>query len=206
MEPITTPNVSDAIAIKILVADDDTPTRILLKTAISQWGFTVVEAKDGEEAWNIMQGKDSPSILILDWLMPKLDGVELCRRSREKLYPHPYVILLTQLSGSTNVVTGLEAGADEFLTKPFNMPELRSRINAGKRIVRAEQELIYYKEKLQNTIHIAKSIRQTLEQAASSHSEHNNDLLDEQITQLDKKFKELDEALKRQNEFGRIKK
>lgn len=127
--------------IKVLIADDDTPTRILLRAAVSQWGYEVIEAGDGEEAWNILQKPDIPQLMIVDWLMPKLDGIDLCRRVKKEIEHYPYIILLTQLSGTTNIVKGLEAGADEFLSKPFNMAELQSRLSVGARI-------IHYKSKL----------------------------------------------------------
>jgi DNA-binding response OmpR family regulator len=127
--------------IRVLIADDDTPTRILLRAAVSQWGYEVIEAADGEEAWNILQKPDIPQLMIVDWLMPKLDGIDLCRRVKKEIEHYPYIILLTQLSGTTNIVKGLEAGADEFLSKPFNMAELQSRLSVGARI-------IHYKSKL----------------------------------------------------------
>ena len=127
--------------IKVLVADDDAPTRILLRAAVSQWGYEVVEASDGEEAWTLLQQPDIPQLMIIDWLMPKLDGIDLCRRIKNELKELPYIILLTQLSGTTNIVKGLEAGANEFLSKPFNMAELQSRLSVGARIVRYKERL-----------------------------------------------------------------
>lgn len=126
---------------RILIADDDTPTRILLRAAVSQWGYEVIEAADGEEAWNILQKPDIPQLLIVDWLMPKLDGIDLCRRIKAEIPHYPYIILLTQLSGTTNIIKGLEAGADEFLSKPFNMAELQSRLSVGARIVNYKTRL-----------------------------------------------------------------
>lgn len=127
--------------LKVLIADDDAPTRILLRAAISQWGYQVQEAKDGEEAWNLMQAKDAPRLLILDWLMPKMDGITLCEKSKADPTHHPYIILLTQVTGTSNIIKGLEAGADEFLSKPFNMAELRSRLSTGARIIQHEIDL-----------------------------------------------------------------
>ncbi|HTM64120.1 MAG TPA: response regulator transcription factor [Gammaproteobacteria bacterium] len=135
---------SEHESIKVLIADDDAPTRILLRAAVSRWGYVVVEAADGEEAWEIIQKPDVPQMLIVDWLMPKLDGIDLCRRVKKEIKHYPYIILLTQLSGTTNIVKGLEAGADEFLSKPFNMAELQSRLSVGARI-------IHYKAKLAET-------------------------------------------------------
>jgi len=121
--------------IKVLIADDDLPTRMLLRAAVNQWGYEVVEASDGEEAWEILQKGNPPMLLVLDWLMPKTDGIELSKRIKQQLGFHPYVILLTQVTGTANIVKALEAGADEFLTKPFNMAELKSRLSVGKKIL-----------------------------------------------------------------------
>jgi DNA-binding response OmpR family regulator len=129
--------------LKVLIADDDAPTRILLRTAISQWGYDIIEAKDGEEAWAILQEDDAPRLLILDWLMPKIDGLELCVRCKAQVINHhPYIILLTQISGLENIIKGIEAGADEFLSKPFNMAELRSRLSTGARVVKFGNEIL----------------------------------------------------------------
>lgn len=138
--------------LKLLIADDDTPTRILLRAAILQWGYEVIEAKDGEEAWQILQQPDAPRLLIFDWLMPKLDGIALCQRCKTELNYHPYIILLTQVSGTTNLLKGLEAGADEFLSKPFNMAELRSRLSIGSRIIQYDTELSHQNIKMQSYI------------------------------------------------------
>lgn len=121
--------------VKVLIADDDSSMRNLLRTAVTQWGYQVIEASNGEEAWEIMQQADPPWLLIIDWKMPKLDGIALCERIRKNLSFHPYVIFLTQMSGTTNILKGFEAGADEFLLKPVNFTELRTRVFAGERII-----------------------------------------------------------------------
>lgn len=126
---------------KVLIADDDPPTRILLRAAISQWGYSVMEATDGEEAWKTLQSSAGPQLVILDWIMPKLDGLDVCRKINAELSYRPYIILLTQVSGAENIVKGLEGGADEFLSKPFNMAELRSRLSVGARIIHYKNEL-----------------------------------------------------------------
>lgn len=123
--------------LKVLIADDDSPTRMLLRAAITQWNYEIVEAVDGEQAWEILQGPNPPNLLILDWMMPKLDGVALTERIKKGpglSYP-VFIILLTQLSGSVNISRAIEAGADEFLSKPFNMVELRSRLVVGEKII-----------------------------------------------------------------------
>lgn len=138
--------------VRVLIADDDPPTRILLRAAITQWGYHVIEASDGEEAWNILKAPDAPQLLIVDWLMPTLDGIGLCERIRKNLSYHPYIILLTQVAGTANIIIGLEAGADEFLSKPFNMAELRSRLSVGSRIIRYQLELAEHNKKIKENV------------------------------------------------------
>jgi DNA-binding response OmpR family regulator len=133
----------------VLIADDDPPTRILLRAAITQWGYKVIAAQDGEEAWDVLQKPDAPKLLILDWLMPKLNGLDLCHRIKQELKTRPYIILLTQVTGTENIVKGLEAGADEFLSKPFNMAELNSRLSVGARIIEFDNTLTLQHKKLQ---------------------------------------------------------
>lgn len=134
---------------KILIADDDPTTRMMLRAAVTQWGYDVTEACDGEEAWKILQRSDAPRLLILDWLMPKLDGVELCSRIRAELKYHHYIILLTQLAGAANLIRGLEAGVDEFLSKPFNMAELCSRLSVGSRMLHFENKIDAHNRQLE---------------------------------------------------------
>ena len=126
---------------KILIADDDPSTRLLLRTAMVQWGYQVVEANNGEEAWDILQKPNPPQILILDWIMPKLDGISLCRRIEKELIFRPYIIFLTSMTGADNAVMGLEAGADEFILKPFELTDLRIRVFAGERIIKSRHQL-----------------------------------------------------------------
>lgn len=131
-------------AIKVLIADDDAPTRMLLSAAISQWGYDVTVVKDGEEAWEKLQDKDNlPRLLILDWMMPKLDGIALTERIKQELGKHPYIyiILLTQKTGAVNIIKSLEAGADAYLAKPFDMTELRSRLTAGARMIAYDNQI-----------------------------------------------------------------
>lgn len=137
---------------KVLIADDDLPSRILLRAAITQWGYEAIEANDGEEAWQLLQDVNSPRLLILDWLMPKLDGITLCNRIKQDKNQRYYIIMLTQVTGSTNIVKGFEAGADEFLLKPFNMAELRSRLATGSRIIKYEALFAAQNRYLQKSI------------------------------------------------------
>lgn len=149
MEKEVAPSEQQAEKLKVLIADDNAPTRMLLRAAIKQWGYDVVEAADGEQAWDVLQTADAPWLLVLDWLMPRLDGAGLAERIRKELSYHPYIILLTQMTGTENIIKGLDAGADEFLSKPFNMAELRSRLSVGARIIKNEKALAKQKLQLQ---------------------------------------------------------
>ena len=127
---------------KILVADDSLVVRRRLASLLTQWGHEVVETKDGEEAWQLLSGADVPPIAILDWVMPEPDGVELCKRIRETpALKKTYVLMLTGMSNPEYIVTGLNAGANDFIVKPFNEPELQARVNVGVRMVELQAEL-----------------------------------------------------------------
>ena len=119
---------------RILIADDDHVSTMMLRSTLEQWGFEVFVAHDGAEAWARINGPEPPAVAIVDWMMPEIDGVELCRRIRAATLPSPvYVILLTARNSRQDLVTGLEAGADDYLTKPFDPDELRARIHVGQR-------------------------------------------------------------------------
>ncbi|MCU1382583.1 MAG: copR [Acidobacteria bacterium] len=119
---------------RILIADDDRTSTLMLGRTVESWGFAAVVAGDGEEAWDRITGTDPPALAIVDWMMPRLDGVELCRRVRAASLPSPvYLILLTARTSRHDLIAGLEAGADDYLTKPFDPDELRARIHVGQR-------------------------------------------------------------------------
>lgn len=134
---------------KVLVAEDDVTSRKLLGRVLEAWGYEVTPAGDGSQAWEALAGPDSPPLAILDWEMPELDGVELCRLVRAVETPSPpYIILLTARTAKEDIVTGLDAGADDFLTKPFHREELRARVEVGRRFVELNQELVESREQL----------------------------------------------------------
>ncbi|PWB79638.1 MAG: serine/threonine protein phosphatase [Candidatus Methylomirabilota bacterium] len=136
---------------RILIVDDDAAMRELLLQRLERWGYDVVPAADGVEAWEILQNQ-AISFIITDWMMPKLDGLELCRRIREGRFGrYIYIILLTAKNSKDELIKGMEAGADDFLIKPFNAGELKVRIRAGERIVRLESNLEEQNKKLQET-------------------------------------------------------
>jgi len=127
---------------RILIAEDHYVSRHLLERNLSNWGFTVVSAEDGEAACKILDSEDAPPIAILDWMMPKIDGVEVCRRVRaRKDRPYVYLLLLTAKSQKEEVAAGLEAGADDYVIKPFDPDELRARLKVGQRVVDLERTL-----------------------------------------------------------------
>ncbi|MFZ5929332.1 MAG: GGDEF domain-containing protein [Acidobacteriota bacterium] len=128
---------------KVLVADDSLVMRRLLEASISSWGYQPVSAADGDQAWEILASPDPPSIAILDWMMPGLSGLAICRRLRERqASPYIYVILLTSRGLREDIVEGLNAGADDYVVKPFDKHELEVRLRAGRRIIELQAELI----------------------------------------------------------------
>jgi sigma-B regulation protein RsbU (phosphoserine phosphatase) len=119
---------------RILIADDDRISTTMLSGSLERWGFEVVAAQDGRAAWDHIIGDRAPALAIVDWMMPGLDGLELCRKVRQASFSTPiYLILLTSRTGRQDIVAGLEAGADDYLTKPFDPDELRARIRVGQR-------------------------------------------------------------------------
>ncbi len=127
---------------KILLADDDALTRLRLGKLLDKWGYDVVSACDGAESWSILEQDDAPQLAILDWRMPGVSGVEICRRLRERARErYVYVLLLTGNDRKEDVIAGLEAGADDYLTKPFSPEELHLRLRAGRRIIELEEAL-----------------------------------------------------------------
>ncbi|MCX8033246.1 MAG: diguanylate cyclase [Thermoleophilia bacterium] len=135
---------------KVLVADDDPASRLLLQRVLSRWGYEVVSAADGEEAWQILSGPDAPDLAVLDWMMPGLDGVEICRRIRAMdLVNPPYLILLTSRGDKHDIATGLEAGASDYVQKPFDPDELRARLLVGRRFAELNAKLLDMQRELE---------------------------------------------------------
>ena len=127
---------------RILIAEDDAVSRRILESYLKKWGHDVVVTKDGAEAWEQLNRDDAPRLAVLDWMMPELDGVQVCQRVRARANaPFTYLLLLTAKSETDDIVTALDSGADDYLTKPYNASELRSRIGAGERIVRLNEDL-----------------------------------------------------------------
>lgn len=135
---------------RALVADDDTASRLLLQRMLTKWGYDVVTASEGEEAWNILTSDNPPDLAVLDWMMPGLDGVEVCRRIRAlDLSSPPYLILLTSRGDKQDIATGLESGASDYVQKPFDHDELRARLLVGRRFAELNSKLLETQRELQ---------------------------------------------------------
>ena len=127
---------------KILIADDDRVSLLVLKGALQDWDYDVLPVGDGEAAWDALQKADRPAMAILDWDMPGMDGVEVCRRVRlESPSPYVYLIVLTSKRETEFIVQAMDAGADDFIAKPFQIEELQVRVRAGRRIAELHHEL-----------------------------------------------------------------
>jgi len=129
--------------VQVLIADDDALSRRVLHDVLVDWGYQVIAAKNGNEAWNIMQQDHPPNLVILDWMMPGLDGVDICAMVRQQVKPrYTYIILLTSRNRPEDIVQGLEAGADDYIVKPFNPDELKYRLKIGERIIDLEERIL----------------------------------------------------------------
>jgi diguanylate cyclase (GGDEF)-like protein len=133
-----------------LIAEDDPVFRHLLQSWLQKWDYRVVALSNGLDAWNVLQQDDAPKMAILDWMMPGMDGVEICSRVRGQKHGfYRYILLLTAKDNKNDVVAGLEAGADDYLTKPFDVDELRARVRSGRRILELQDALVKAHDALQ---------------------------------------------------------
>jgi DNA-binding response OmpR family regulator len=127
---------------KILIAEDDPVSRSVLQRMLTNWGHAVLAVADGLNAWRILQTEDAPKLAILDWMMPEMDGPAVCRMTRDLARENPtYVILLTARQQKSDIVVGLDSGADDYVAKPFDAQELRSRIHVGERVLALQRKL-----------------------------------------------------------------
>jgi PleD family two-component response regulator len=166
--------------LNVLIAEDEPISRLLLEKKLAEWGYNVVATRDGNEAWQALQAKDPPQLAILDWKMPGMDGLEVCRKVRQEVAePYIYLILLTGNCQDEHLVAGMEAGADDFIAKPFKSNELRVRLRAGRRIVELQNELIAARE-----IHRVKSTHDSL--TGLLNHEKIMQVLDEELARADR--------------------
>ena len=145
---------------KILIAEDDPVSRRILEATLVSWGYEVSVNLDGRQAWEVLQRGDAPSLAILDIMMPGMDGLEICRKVRQ--LPHatpPYLILLSAMSGKEQVVKGIRAGANDYLTKPFHREELRVRVGVGVQMLALQKALAERVEELEAALSQVKQLQ-----------------------------------------------
>ena len=135
--------------VRVLIADDAKVPRRRLEAMLGKWNYDVVVAADGAEAWQVLQAGNGPRLAVLDWMMPNMNGVEVCRKVRKrKEGDYIYILLLTSRGSTDDIVLGLEAGADDYIAKPFDAEELKARLRTGRRILELESALIEAREAL----------------------------------------------------------
>ena len=145
---------------RILIAEDDATSRAMLAGVLKKRGHEVVETVDGDGAWALLSQPDAPRLIILDWMMPGLDGLEVLRRLRGRETECPsYVIMLTSRDEKVDIVAGLDAGADDYLTKPFDAGELRARVEVGRRMVELQESLVGNMQELRQALEQVKTLR-----------------------------------------------
>jgi phosphoserine phosphatase RsbU/P len=148
---------------RILIAEDHYVSRHLLERNLTNWGFQVITAEDGEAAVRVLESDGAPPLAIIDWMMPRMDGLEVCRRVRQLTdRPYIYLVLLTAKSHKEEIATGLEAGADDYVIKPFDPDELRARLKVGQRVVDLERTLARKIEDLQTALADVKKLKRLL--------------------------------------------
>jgi len=145
---------------RILVAEDQAVSRHILIANLRKWGYDVMAVEDGTLAWKALQSAEAPQLVILDWLMPGMDGIEICRQFREKPQERPtYLILLTARRGAEDKVRGLQSGADDYITKPFNREELRARVQVGIRVLELQDALAQRVRELEEALSRVKTLQ-----------------------------------------------
>jgi len=138
---------------KILIAEDNEVSSRILQLTLAAAGHEVITTENGVTAWAILEKEDSPAMAILDWMMPDMDGLEVCRLVRQKITATPiYIILLTAKAGKTDVVQGLDAGANDYIFKPFNREELNARIRVGETVVKLQRNLAARVKELESAL------------------------------------------------------
>ncbi|MCL4692597.1 MAG: response regulator [Candidatus Hydrogenedentes bacterium] len=145
---------------EILIAEDDVTSRRMLEAVLEKWGYQVQVVNNGERALEILLEAGSPPLALLDWMMPGIDGVEVCRRVRQNRKDTlPYIVLVTARANKADIAFGLNAGADDYIVKPFDRDELKARVGAGERIVALEQEGARRLRKLQDALDHIKTLQ-----------------------------------------------
>ncbi|MDD2621406.1 MAG: diguanylate cyclase [Syntrophomonadaceae bacterium] len=128
---------------RVLIADDDALSRKILEESLSHWGYEPVITKDGDEAWDMLKEDGGPTLVVLDWVMPGMEGIEICQKVRaRRTANYIYIILLSAKNSNEDVIKGLESGADDYISKPFHPEELKSRLKIGQRIIELEKRIM----------------------------------------------------------------
>src|SRR6185503_3505769 len=146
--------------LRVVVADDDRVTAEILARTLRKWEFAPIVTSNGGEAWDKLRDGTGPTLAILDWMMPELDGPEVCRRVRRELpVANVYMILVTAREGRADLVAGLDAGADDYVVKPFDPEELRARVSVGMRVLSLQERLAERVAELQAALSNVKQLR-----------------------------------------------
>ena len=144
----------------ILIAEDDYTSRVMLLAVLKKWKYNPIATENGAEAWNVMQRADAPKLVLLDWNMPEMDGLEVTRRVRGMSAAEPpYIVILTARGEKSNIVQGLEAGANDYVAKPYDHDELRARLGVGRRMVELQSVLALRMRELQKAQDDIKTLR-----------------------------------------------
>lgn len=148
---------------KLLIAEDEYTTRLTVQVILEQWGYRIDSVEDGTVAWELLQQPEGPEIAILDWEMPGIDGLELCRMVKELPRKTPiYVILLTGRDDQNDILKGFDAGADDYITKPFDDNELRARVRVAERLVNIQEELAISNDELRAVLNHVEMLQDNL--------------------------------------------
>lgn len=143
----------------VLIAEDDLTSRLLLDQTLKRAGYDVVSATNGKEVMDIARNGDFPRLMILDWMMPEMDGIEVCRLLRERSdMNQPYIIMLTALADKADIIKGLDAGANDYVTKPFHRGELLARVRVGALVIKLQRQLGERVEQLEEALEQIKTL------------------------------------------------
>jgi two-component system, cell cycle response regulator len=134
---------------RVVIAEDDNISQRILESFLTKWGYEVLVTSNGSEAWKILNSDDAPRLAVLDWMMPGLEGIQVCRNVRARIdRPYVYILLLTARGLKQDLIEAMNAGADDYLTKPFDAEELRARVHVGQRIIQLQDDLIAARDEL----------------------------------------------------------
>lgn len=145
---------------KVLIAEDDTTTRLMLSAVIARWGFDVTAVANGADALACLSNPEGPRLAVLDWMMPEVDGLEVCRRLRQAPTPSPsYLIMLTSRTSKEDIISGLDAGANDYILKPYHPEELKARLEVGRRVIDLQLALAQRVRQLEEALAHVKTLQ-----------------------------------------------